>query len=202
LFLKNIIVLSFTVLMFLIPATCLADLGREPTAIVIDDETDKPIEGAVALCIWRKSDSWNWSWFEGGMEVPRKIVETVSDKEGRIYISGYWNWHMFKERYPRLDVYKPGYICWDQSGVYISETKGERRTDFNKSNRIIRLKKRPEDFSFISHSSFINSCTSGNYNMAKDELFYKAIETEYPFEQAEYDKRVEQIKKLKKEPVQ
>ena len=90
---------------------------KEPTAIVVDDETGKPIEGAVALAIWRKHTTKETAWFEGGMLVPVRIEEVVSDKGGNIYIDGFWGWHLFENRYSRLMVYKPGYVCWDQHNL-------------------------------------------------------------------------------------
>lgn len=150
----------------------------KPTATVIDDETGKPVKGAVALCIWRESVE-GYAWFEGGMEKPSKIIETLTDKDGNIYIPDYWDWHLFEEDYPRLTIYKFGYVCWDQYTVYINENKSELRKDFNRRHRIVRLKKWPEGFSFISHFSFINDCTGGDFNKSTEDLFFKTYEYEY-----------------------
>ena len=66
--------------------------AQEPTAIVLDDETGKPIEGAVAIAIWRKHSIKEAAWFEGGKMVPVRIEEVISDKEGKIYIDDFWDW--------------------------------------------------------------------------------------------------------------
>jgi hypothetical protein len=156
----------------------------KPTATVIDDETGKPIEGAVALCIWRESVE-GYAWFEGGMERPSKIIEILSDKDGNIYIPDYWDWHLFEEDYPRLTIYKFGYVCWDQYTVYINENRTELRKDFNRRHRTVRMKKWPEGFSFIRHRSFINTCTRDDYQKTMEKIFFKEIDLEIPYERKE-----------------
>jgi hypothetical protein len=159
-----------------------ADSSKKPTATIVDDETGNPIEGAVAIAIWRKHSMTAGAWFEGGAEVPSRIVETVSDKDGNIYVPDFWNWHMSWRRYPRLTVYKPGgYLCWDQKYIYISAFKWEERKDFSKESNIIRMKKWPKDIKFSSHDIFIDTCTSNDYRDAENKLFLKAIEYETPF---------------------
>ncbi len=70
-----VLVLFFMCLLVAIhPGDCHA-MGTNPmpTVTVIDEETGKPIEGAVAIAIWRKPSWTKGAWFEGGMvEVSRK----------------------------------------------------------------------------------------------------------------------------------
>lgn len=169
----------------------------EPTAIVIDDETGEPIEGAVAIAIWRKHSIKEVAWFEGGMMIPVRIEEVVSDKEGKIYIDGFWGWHLNENRYPRLTIYKPGYVCWDQKIIYINEFKSEKRKDFDKGHRIARMKKWPEEFSFNGHWSFMDSVTMGDSSEASEKLFRKAFDYETPSRVIERAKKRE-IEKNKK----
>ena len=167
-----------------------------PTVTVVDTETGEPIEGAVAIAIWRKHSIIERAWWEGGTMVVVKIEEAVSDKDGNIYIDGFWGWYMSGNRYPRLTIYKPGYICWDQNNLY----EGGLRTDFDKDHRIARMEKWPEGFSFVGHEGFIYSCTYGDYNNAPKQLFSKAIQTEIPYrikERAERDKKKREIKEEK-----
>jgi hypothetical protein len=146
------------------PDACLA--ADKPTAIVVDADTNEPIDGAAAIAIWRKSG--DAAWFEGGGAKVVKIEEALSDREGKIFIKGFWNWHLIKMEYPRLTVYKSGYICWDQQ--YIFGNPWINRTDFNKEYRTIRMKKRPENFSFIKHDHFVDSCTYYDSREAKTQL--------------------------------
>jgi len=153
---------------------------KEPTAVVMDAETGEPIEDAVAIAIWRKKDLKKGTWFEGGGESIVRIEEVVSDKEGKIYIEDFWDWHLFKGRYPRLTIYKPGYVCWDQELVYIEEHMWEERLDFNKENRVVHIKKWPKGFSFNGHGAFVDHCTGTDYYEATRKLFLKAFEYETP----------------------
>ena len=157
--------------------------AQEPTAIVLDDETGKPIEGAVAIAIWRKHSIKEAAWFEGGKMVPVRIEEVISDKEGKIYIDDFWDWHLNASSYPRLTIYKPGYVCWDQKLIYISEFKSERRQDFDKKTRIVRMKQWPEEFSFNGHWRFMSHCTGyGDIHEAPNKLFLKSFNYERQYQ--------------------
>ena len=178
-----VVLLQFAVL----TSYCLG-MGRneEPTAVVVDAETGEPIEGAVAIAIWRKHSVTETAWFEGGKMVVVRAEEAVSDKEGKIYIDDFWDWHLFENRYPRLTIYKPGYVCWDQQVVYIAKYKSVKRNDFNKENRIVRMKKWWDDFSFIEHGGFVSSVTGGSDTLkAPKQLFRKAFDYETKYEISE-----------------
>jgi hypothetical protein len=168
---------------FLTPTLCFAK--EEPTATIIDNETGKPIEGAVAIAIWRKTSTKDRAWFEGGTEIPSRIEEAVSDKNGNIFIKKFWNWHLLETHYPRLTVYKFGYVCWDQK-LIMREGSSEKRNDFNKYSRIIKMMKWPKWFSFHDHYSFIQACTRREYDLAPTMLFQNAIMQEEELEYKEY----------------
>jgi hypothetical protein len=179
----KIIVLSLLFLSSLLLPTACSSKNKNtdppgPTATVIDDETGEPIEGAIAIAIWRKNSIKAVAWFEGGKEVPVRIEEVFSDKGGRLFIKGFWNWHLFKMEYPRLTIYKFGYVCWDQQRIFHPKSSWEDRKDFNRDNRIVRLKKWPEDMSFEKHSSFMSNVTHGDYSRSKDHLLIKAFGSE------------------------
>jgi hypothetical protein len=159
-----------------------------PTATVIDDETGNPIEGAVAIAIWSddKKDCKLPEALEGGCFEFRNAVEAVSGKDGGIYILGFWKTTDGQggsgNRYdPRLTVYKFGYVCWDQQRIFHPTSSWEDRKDFNRDNRIVRLKKWPEDMNFRSHSSFMSNVTSGNIGDALQQLFNKERMKEGPY---------------------
>jgi len=151
---------------------------KEPTVIVVDADTGAPIEGAVAIAIWRKHSATERAWWEGGTMVVVRVEEAVSDEQGRIYIDGFWDWRFSKGRYPRLTIYKPEYICWDQKNIHIPGHKDEQRTDFDKKHRIARLKKWPDNFSFIRHRRFVNSVTSDDAHDAPQQKFLNVIDYE------------------------
>jgi hypothetical protein len=174
---------------------------QQPTAIVVDVNTGEPIEGAVAIAIWRKHSMTARAWWEGGTTVVARVEEAVSDKEGKLYIDDFWDWHLFESRYPHLTIYKPGYVCWDQEFIYIKEYKWERRNDFNKEARIVRMKAWPEGFSFVGHSRFVSSCTRRDTLEATEKLFRKAFNYERKFridERTEIDKARKEKKQKKK----
>jgi hypothetical protein len=192
---KKVFIVNITLIIFIISSPFInSEVGAsffsdEPTATVIDDETGKPIEGAVAISIWRKA-VYTWTfWISGVNEVPSKIEESVSDKNGNIFIPGYWNWHLFEYKYPRLDVYKFGYICWDQYAIFIYNGKNELRKDFDKKHRIIRLKKWPEGFSYETHYSFVSGVTSDESYRADKKLFLNEFKKESPYQIKEKHER-------------
>jgi hypothetical protein len=166
-----------------------------PTVTVIDGETGKPIEGAVAIAIWRKPSWTEGAWFEGGGLDIVKIDEAVSDSSGNIYIDGFWNWHLFSNRYPKLAIYKFGYVCWDKNIVY--DDGGQ--TDLKNGDRIVHMKKWPEGFSFIRHDSFISTVTSGDYIKAQKHLFRDAFYQEIPFAVKEENERNKKKKECEKQ---
>ncbi len=154
--------------------------NKVPTATVLDAETGKPIEGAVAIAIWRVGDK-DGPWFENGGLVAGRIEEAVSDKEGNIYVDDFWGWHLLESSYPRLTIYKPGYVCWDQKNIYIDRFHSEIRKDFDKENRIVRMKKWPKGFSFVSHGGFVDSVTQGETYKSKQNLFRNTFDYEVPY---------------------
>jgi hypothetical protein len=183
--------------------SCAAMSGhQQPTAIVIDADTGQPIEGAVAIAIWRKHSATERAWWEGGTMVVVRVEEAESDAQGRIYIDGFWgSWYLFENRYPRLTIYRPGYICWDQENTFIRGQSGYLRTDFNSKHRIAKLKKWPEKFSFVRHSRFVNNVTMGDAHDAPQKKFVNAFDYERKFridENTRIDKAREEEKKRKK----
>jgi hypothetical protein len=190
----------FTCLLVAIhPGDCLAMGGKPvPTVTVIDEETGKPIEGAVAIAIWRKRSLLEGSLIEGGLDVVTKIDEAISDSEGNIYISGFWNWHLFGYD-PHLNIYKPGYVCWDQNVVYIDELHSSKQTDFDNGHRIAHMKKWPEGFSFVGHDTFMSAVTRNDYTDAPKQLFNKAFQYEIPYRVKERDEIYKKRKEMELE---
>jgi hypothetical protein len=166
------LVIGLFLILVIIPSVCFA---KKPTGTVIDEETGKPVEGAVAICIWRRGEFSLNGFFEGGFEVVSKIIETTSDKEGNFYIPGYWGINIISQ--PNLNVYKFGYVLWDSNSIFMD---GER-SDFNKDNRIVILQKWPKDFSFVRHFSYIYSATGGAFSKSEKQLFENEYQKERPY---------------------
>ncbi|MBN2108633.1 MAG: hypothetical protein JW832_14500 [Deltaproteobacteria bacterium] len=106
-----------------------------PTAIVIDAETGKPVEGAIALAQWFRPAGGGL--FEGGVDNLDKAAEAFSDKDGKVDIDGFWGLYIFSGQ-PRLTVYKPGYVLWDSRRICPTL---EGRTDFDEKRRTVKLLK-------------------------------------------------------------
>jgi hypothetical protein len=165
---------------------------EEPTAIVVDSDTGQPVEGAVAIAIWKKAGD-NCAAFEGGCSVVANVIESVSDSQGRIYIKDFWKWHWSDYDKPWLTVYKFGYVCWSQQIIYLGLNNWKKREDFNKENRIVKLQVRPKEFSFVDHDSFIsNSLGSGFPGVERhteNKLFLNEMNKELPLWRKEMDSR-------------
>jgi hypothetical protein len=163
---------TLVLLLLCFPQTACTGGGKEPTAIVIDAETGKPIEGAIALAQWYRAVSLGFGL--GGSLALDKAQEAISDKDGKINIDGYWGLYIFS-RQPGLTVYKPGYVLWDSQRIC---PFGER-TDFDKNQRTVKLLKfEPEAARWLyeypervnsnvgprnKHMSFFNLCyTAGD----------------------------------------
>lgn len=170
-----VLVLSTLVmLLYQMPPCSALGGGPEATVVVIDAETGEPIEGAVAIAIWRKGSS-DRTWFEGASEKASRIEEAVSDKGGRILIDDFWDFQLLPAWKPHLTVYKPGYICWDQEYLFPS---WDKRTDFDKGHQAVKMEKWKEGYSYNDHETFVGSCTRSEYHEAKNQLFLKSFDYE------------------------
>jgi hypothetical protein len=130
-------------------ASALGD--KEPTAIIVDDETGEPIEGAIALAQWIKT-KFN---FEGGFTYISKAREIVSDKEGKIHIRTYWMWIPFTGD-TTLTLYKPGYALWHSELDAVPRSVYKPK-DFSSGNNVVRLvkfEKAAEEWKELAYSEF------------------------------------------------
>jgi hypothetical protein len=88
---------------------------------------------------------------------------------------------------PRLKVYKPGYVGWDSRFIYMGcyETNPniqilKERTFFMKSQDLY-LEAWNDDYSFISHESFISPALDLYEAGLKESRYREAIDFERPF---------------------
>ena len=115
-------------------------------------------------------------------------MEVFSNKNGEIRIDGFWGLYLFSDK-PRLTVYKPGYVVWDNQEICPSY---EKRNGFKKKSNLIRLKKFNteypkwlKEFSHIKypfnhHQSFLSHCVDGEVydkytkdQISIEDIFYK-----------------------------
>ncbi len=128
------------------------------TGVVVDAETGQPIEGAVILVEWTQAKGLpGMSYTES-----YKVVEVVTDKEGKASIEGVSNPMVSA---PRVTVYKKGYVAWNNEFIF---PDWKKRTDFKWENHyVFKLEKFKPEYSYDKHTSFINY--SMNFGMASKE---------------------------------
>ncbi len=190
------VALSALALLLMQALPCHALGGQsKPTAVVVDADTNEPIEGAVAIAIWRKGSS-DRTWFEGASEKATRIEEAVSDKEGKIHIDDFWDFQLLPTWKPHLTIYKPGYVCWDQEYIFPS---WDERSDFDKEHRVVKMEKWKEGYSYVDHDTFIGSCTRNEYYEASERLFLSSIKYEEAFYLRESQGKREKYENERKE---
>ena len=113
---------------------------------VVDNDTGKPIEGAIVLVEWTKTKG------VPGMTHTEsyKVVEKVTNNVGKFTISGVLNPLVSR---PNITVYKKGYVAWNNKFIFPDYAK---RTDFAwQKSYVFKLAKFKDNYSYIKHQSFI-----------------------------------------------
>ena len=164
-------------------------IEKKPTAIIVDDETGEPIEGAVVLAQRIKHSITKRAWWEGGTTYTARAEEVFSDEQGRIVIPWYWSRNPFAGK-RNLLVYKPGYALWDSDTTIFKKPRDQ--SEFTRSKRVIRMlkfegplfKKLGEKFikDFNRKRPVVGPSASciGYVRKSFDELFYNsAFHNEY-----------------------
>lgn len=134
---------------------------------VVDEETGKPIEGAVVLV------EWTITCGLPGLTHTKsyKVIEVVTDKEGKYLISGLYN--PFVDA-PDLTIYKNGYVAWNNLIVF---PEHKRREEFKwHTGTIYKLEPFKDSYSYVDHYSFIVSAARPESAIDKKMLFIKAYE--------------------------
>ncbi|MCC7202475.1 MAG: carboxypeptidase regulatory-like domain-containing protein [Nitrospirae bacterium] len=147
---------------FVITSGCYATI----TGKVLDAETGEPVEGAVVLVEWTKTKGFGLTYTES-----YKVIEAVTDKEGKVMISGTFNPLVNP---PDLTVYKKGYVAWNNKFIF---PKYEKRKDFKwEKNYIIKMDRFKPEYKYSEHVSFIHSAI--HLGLGEKKLIVKAIESE------------------------
>lgn len=133
------------ILMLFLAAGCYATI----TGTIVDTETGQPIEGAVVLAEWTVTKGVGLTYTD-----PYKVIEAVTDKEGKVTISGVFNPLVNP---PRVTIYKKGYVAWNNEYVF---PKWEKRKNFEwMEGTIIKLEPFKEIYSRSEHVYFLHNVT-------------------------------------------
>jgi hypothetical protein len=160
----RIIYLLFGIGMLIMTPGCYSEM----TGTVVDAETGAPVEGAVVLVEWTVTKG------VPGMTVTEsyKVIEAVTDKEGRVNISGVFNPSVNP---PHVTVYKAGYVAWNDDFIFPDYKK---RTDFKwRNDYMFKLEKFRPEYKYDSHIFFIHSAVRTGA-IERKKLMLNAIEWE------------------------
>jgi len=133
---------------------------------IIDAETQQPVEGAVVMVEWTKTHGFGHYWTES-----YKVVEVVSDKEGKVNVTGCYSPFVDK---PHVTVYKNGYVVWNDEAIF----QGPPRTDFKWGEYIFKLDHFKPEYSHDKHVYFIRASIHSAQNLESKQIIYKAFEWE------------------------
>ncbi len=157
---------------------------RLPTTFrVLDAETGSPIEGAVALAMWDSTRGLPGL----SSSYTAKAIEAVSDGNGILTIPFlFGRGALFT---PRFKVYKPGYVGWDSILTYLGCHEKNKivpvykeREGFSMKDQDIFLEPWKDEYTFVSHGSFIRPKTNLRKDAGiTDSTYRKIIDFERPF---------------------
>lgn len=136
---------------------------------VIDADSKEPIEGAVILVEWTMDKGLpGLSHSES-----YKVVEVVTDKEGKFEVSGVLNPLVDQ---PHITIYKKGFVAWNNEYIFPDYTK---RDDFKwTENSVFRLGHFKPEYSYDAHVSFINITIRSTIAYEKKKLMISAFDWE------------------------
>lgn len=137
------------------------------TGTVVDAETGKPIEGAVILVEWTKTEGLP------GLTSTKsfKVIEKLTDKDGKFYIEGLSDTSVNK---PDMTIYKKGYVAWNNEYIFPG---WKHRTDFKwKDGNVYKLELFTPAYSYVKHQSFIDSSIHASMGLERKRLFLMAYE--------------------------
>jgi hypothetical protein len=138
------------------------------TGTVVDAETGEPIEGAVVLVEWTKTHGFGLTYTES-----YKVIEAVTDKEGKVIVSGVFNPTVNP---PQVTVYKKGYVAWNNEFIFPNY---RHREDFKYKDKItIKIERFKEVYSYDNHVDFIRLCINSTLNLEAKKKIFEVFEWE------------------------
>ncbi len=114
---------------------------------VVDNATGKPIEGAVVVAQWTKARGWLG---EQQSEL-HKIIETLTDKEGKFSLSGAAG---FALEPPEMIIYKEGYIPWRNDGIFPDKNKQEHEWKNNVTYKLVTF---TDEYTVVQLRDYLDS---------------------------------------------
>jgi hypothetical protein len=165
---KNVLWIVISVILFLF----LINIYPGMMGKVIDAETGEPIEGAVIMMEWTETKGVPGMTYTESY----KVIEVVTDKEGRAWIRGVYNPFV---NLGSLVVYKKGYVAWGKDYIFPDYKK---RTDFRWCcfYKVFKLERFKPEYSYIDHTSFIDSAAashSGHKELINEAIRWEEIES-------------------------
>ena len=152
---------------------------RTITGTVVDAETMKPIESAVVMVEWTKQVGFGEYHTESV-----KVIEAVTDKNGRVTIEGLFN--PFVDP-PDLAIYKPGYVTWSNRAIFPIH---KMREDFSWGSQTFKLERFKQEYSYIDHGAFFDSAINSTININSKKLIRKT------FDDSEKEKYIDEANKV------
>jgi len=178
--LKNLL-LVLTILSFI--TGCYSPLKGK----IVDAETGKPIEGAVAMAEWTRTKG-----FGNTYTVSAKVSEAVSDKEGNFELDGCYS--LFVDK-PSLTIYKNGYVAWNSEYIF---PDWKKRDGFEwKSELVTRMEKFAISYSYTDHQIFIYSSIMDNLGLDDKKIFISRY-YEYEISKVIVERDINERKKLQR----
>lgn len=136
------------------------------TGVVVDQETAKPIEGAVVLVKWTETKGLPGLTHT----VTYKIFEALTDKDGKITIPHVLN-PMVNP--PVVTVYKKGYVAWNSKTIFPGFRE---RSDFKLSEGyVFKLEPFKPEYTHYAHMQFIKSSPVSPLDVTEKNLLRKAV---------------------------
>ena len=165
---RTILIMALSVIAIIVLTFALG--GYPPiSATVVDAKTGDPIEGAVVLVEWTNTHGFGHTHTES-----YKVVEIISNKEGRVNIEGVYRPFLNK---PHVTVYKKGYVAWNDEYIFPGN---KRRQGFKwENNLVIKMEQfSKKDFSHNHHVSFLRTATRITLDNDIKNSFEKLFEWE------------------------
>jgi hypothetical protein len=164
-YLMKVNILIFAMGLFLAVSGCAGGLS----GTVVDDETGKPLDGAVVLVEWTITKGLPGLSYGGSY----KVMEAITDREGKFAIPRALILDPRVES-PHLTIYKKDYVAWNNEYIFPGYDK---REDFCwHSGYVFRMKRFKEGLSFIEHQSFIDGMAHPEQATEGKKVFLKAYE--------------------------
>lgn len=176
-------------ILFLLVLILLATIGcsYKPavTLRVLDAQTREPIEGAVTIVWWDKTEGLPGLSYTS----TSKVLEMETGKDGLFVIPTVTGREA--NGIPNIKVYKPGYVGWHNFSTYtgilfndITRAHIVKRTDFQYKSQDILLEHWQDGYTHYSHERFLtdNILIDFKYN----EIYEKKVrEYELPLREIE-----------------